>query len=62
LLQSSDTADAARATLERIIEPQAAMLATNQVMLVTACVMAVAALSIWLAPRPAHAVDTSHVH
>ena len=44
--------EAARATLSRLTEVQAVMLATNQLFLVMALVFFVAACTIWLAPRP----------
>jgi len=62
LIDSTGSPEAARAALERVVEPQAAMLATNDLMMATAAIVAVAALSVWLAPRPAHAVDVSQAH
>jgi DHA2 family multidrug resistance protein len=54
--------DSARAVFEFLIESQASMLATNALMVSVAIIIAVGALSVWLAPRPAHQIDTSHVH
>lgn len=62
LTASTGSLETARATLERMIEPQAAMLATNEVMAVTGVIIAIAAVSVWLAPRPAHQVDLSQAH
>jgi MFS transporter, DHA2 family, multidrug resistance protein len=55
-------AAASRGTLEQLVSGQSVMLATNQLFMVLAVVLAVGALSIWLAPRAARAVDTSSVH
>jgi predicted phage tail protein len=38
------------------------MLATNALMFSVGIIMAIGAISICLAPKPAHQVDASHVH
>lgn len=49
-------------SLDRLIQSQSVMLATNQIFVIVALVLFVAACSIWLAPRAAKVVDTSAVH
>jgi len=48
---------AALAQLNALVEGQSVMIATNQVMLLVALAFALAAAVIWLAPKPARAVD-----
>lgn len=48
--------------LERMVEGQSVMLATNQLFMLIAVIFFVAACSIWLAPRATRTVDTSAVH
>ena len=38
------------------------MLATNQIFLMVACTFVLAALTIWLAPKPSRRADTSDAH
>ncbi|MCK9984444.1 MAG: MFS transporter, DHA2 family, multidrug resistance protein [Azoarcus sp.] len=52
-------AETARATLDGLVTAQSVMLATNEIMALVACVFAVAALAVWLAPRPARTVDAA---
>lgn len=52
----------ANGTLDMLVQGQAVMLATNQVFMILAVILIIAALSIWLAPKPARVVDTSAVH
>src|SRR5690348_7992975 len=49
--------DAAVSQLNALVQSQSVMIATNHLMFVVAVVFAVAAFVIWLAPRPARAVD-----
>ncbi|GAA5161630.1 DHA2 family efflux MFS transporter permease subunit [Viridibacterium curvum] len=49
-------------SLDRLIQGQSVMLATNQIFAMVALVLFVAAFSIWLAPRATKTVDTSAVH
>jgi DHA2 family multidrug resistance protein len=51
------TPDAGRSALDMLLQGQSVMLATNQVMAVVAVAFMLSAFAIWLAPRPAHAVD-----
>jgi DHA2 family multidrug resistance protein len=51
------TPDAAVSQLNNMVDGQSAMIATNGLMLVVALAFMAAALVIWLAPRPARAVD-----
>ena len=62
LTQATGSPDAGRSAFERLIEVQAAMLATNRLLFVIAALIGVAALSVWLAPRPTHVVDPSQAH
>jgi DHA2 family multidrug resistance protein len=50
-------ADAVRDVLDRMTQGQSVMLATNEIMGIVAVAFAFAACFIWLAPRPARAVD-----
>jgi len=49
--------DAAVSQLNALVQSQSVMIATNQLMFVVALAFAVAAFAIWLAPRPARAVN-----
>jgi DHA2 family multidrug resistance protein len=53
------SADATRAVLDNVTQGQSVMLATNEILSYVAIVFALAALIIWLAPRPTRAVDMS---
>ena len=60
LFESSGmTADAVLQSLDRLINSQAVMLATNQIMTAVAIAFLVAASVIWLAPRPTRVVDAA---
>jgi len=52
----------ANGTLDMLVQGQAVMLATNQLFMILAVILIIAAASIWLAPKPARVVDTSAVH
>jgi MFS transporter, DHA2 family, multidrug resistance protein len=54
--------DQALAQLEGLIQTQAVMLSTNQMFTVTAIVFAVAATTIWLAPRPKRIASPGQGH
>lgn len=56
------THEQAMASLTGMVQGQAVTLATNQVMAVAGIGFAIAAFSIWLAPRPRAGVDLSAVH
>lgn len=62
MLQSGMPMNAIRETLSYLNTSQAVMLATNQLFMLLAVILGIAALSIWLAPRATRAVDTSSVH
>jgi DHA2 family multidrug resistance protein len=49
--------DAVRESLDRLLQSQSVMLATNEMMGMVAASFLLAALVIWLAPRPTRAVD-----
>jgi len=49
--------DATRSALDQLLQGQSVMIATNQVMGLVAVAFLVSAAAIWLAPRPARAVD-----
>ena len=49
--------DTANQMLDRLIASQSVMLATNQIMAIVAASFVVAALAIWLAPKPQRQVD-----
>jgi MFS transporter, DHA2 family, multidrug resistance protein len=45
----------ATGTIDRLLQQQAVMLATNRIFIVTVAIFAIAAASIWIAPRPTRA-------
>ncbi|WP_077003046.1 DHA2 family efflux MFS transporter permease subunit [Variovorax sp. KK3] len=59
LAQSGLTPDAVRQTLDNLVQGQAVMLATNQLMLMVAVVFVVSAFFIWMAKRPTRTIDVS---
>lgn len=52
----------ARGMIDRLVEQESVMLATNHVFLLSAVVFLFAAAIIWLAPKPRRAVDASAAH
>jgi len=56
------TPEQARGTLDNMVQSQGVMLATNQVFMAMAVLFVVAALIVWLAPKPTRVADTSAVH
>jgi DHA2 family multidrug resistance protein len=52
-------ADTARAFMDRLVQSQSVMLATNRIMACVVAAFVVAACVVWLAPRPTRAVDMS---
>ncbi len=48
--------------LQQMVASQAVMLATNRLFLISGAAFVLAALAIWLAPRPARVADTSQAH
>jgi DHA2 family multidrug resistance protein len=57
LTASGMSPDMVRTSLDNLLQGQSVMLATNQLMAVVAAIFVVAACVIWLAPKPARAVD-----
>jgi len=57
LSNSGLSLDGIREVLDRLTQGQSVMLATNEIMGIVAVAFAIAACFIWLAPRPARAVD-----
>ncbi|HEY4078874.1 MAG TPA: DHA2 family efflux MFS transporter permease subunit [Rhizomicrobium sp.] len=57
LTGSGMTQDAAVSQLNNMVQSQSVMIATNQLMMLVAVAFVVAACAIWLAPRPARAID-----
>jgi DHA2 family multidrug resistance protein len=51
--------DQVNATLDRMLQGQSVMLATNSMMLIVAAAFILGACVIWLAPRPTRSVDMS---
>jgi DHA2 family multidrug resistance protein len=51
-----------RLMISQLVDKESVALATGQTFVLAACVFAVAASIIWLAPRPTRAVDTSAAH
>ena len=49
--------DAAVSQINNMVQSQSVMIATNQLMMVVALAFLLAAFVIWLAPKPARAVD-----
>ena len=62
LHQALGSLDAAREGFAYLLESQACMLATNALMFTVGIIIAIGAMSICLAPKPARQVDASHVH
>ena len=61
LAESGLSVDAARLALERIVQGQSVMLATNELMLLVAALYGLSAFAIWVAKRPTRAIDASQV-
>jgi DHA2 family multidrug resistance protein len=59
LMQAHVAEDAARVLMDRLVQGQSVMLATNGIMLCVVLAFAVSAMVIWIAPRPSRAVDLS---
>ncbi|MGC4080434.1 MAG: DHA2 family efflux MFS transporter permease subunit [Rubrivivax sp.] len=57
LTQGGMTPDAQNQAVDMLLSSQSVMLSTNQVMAAIAAIFLFAAAIIWLAPRPAHAVE-----
>lgn len=61
LASSGMGADSTREVLDRLLQSQGVMVATNEIMATAAVAFAIAACIVWLAPKPAHAVDMTKV-
>jgi DHA2 family multidrug resistance protein len=57
LTDSGMSHDAAIGQLNNMVQGQSVMIATNQLMMLVAFAFLLAALAIWLAPRPSRAID-----
>jgi len=57
LANSGMSMDGIREMLDRMTQSQSVMLATNEMMGIVAFAFAIAAMFIWLAPRPTRQVD-----
>jgi DHA2 family multidrug resistance protein len=62
LVTSGFAPEQARGMIDQLVQGQSVMLATNQVFQAVAALFVVAALVVWLAPRPTRIADTSGVH
>ncbi|MDB5671091.1 MAG: family efflux transporter permease subunit [Alphaproteobacteria bacterium] len=51
-----------RAMIDRLVDQQSLMLATNHIFLIATCLFAFGAAVVWLVPRPKGKVDTSAAH
>lgn len=51
-----------RGIMDRLVDSQSLMLATNRITLILAGILLLAAIMIWLAPKPTRVADTSAVH
>jgi DHA2 family multidrug resistance protein len=56
------TLEQSRQIISQLVDQESVVLATGHIFTIAACVFAAAASIIWLAPRPARAVDASAVH
>ena len=54
--------DRVRGTVERLVDQESMTLATNQLFALSAAVLVVAAMIIWLSPRPRRPVDAGAAH
>jgi DHA2 family multidrug resistance protein len=62
LIHPENAPAASTGMLDNLVQQQSVMLSTNQTFLVVALLFGVSALVIWLAPKPARAVDASAAH
>jgi MFS transporter, DHA2 family, multidrug resistance protein len=56
------SSDATLQNMNNLLQVQSIMLSTNQLMFITGLIYCLAALMVWLAPKPEAIVDTSSVH
>jgi len=59
MMQAQVPPDTALSMIDRMVQSQGVMVATNQIMAIVVLAFVVAAAVIWLAPRPTRAVDMS---
>ncbi|MBB5391949.1 MULTISPECIES: DHA2 family efflux MFS transporter permease subunit [unclassified Herbaspirillum] len=59
---SGMSAEQATASLAQTVQNQAIMLATNHIFMMAAISFSLAAMAVWLAPRPTRVADTSSAH
>ncbi|MFJ3047746.1 DHA2 family efflux MFS transporter permease subunit [Herbaspirillum chlorophenolicum] len=62
LTASGMPADQATASLAQTVQNQAIMLATNHIFMMAAISFSLAAMAVWLAPKPTRVADTSAAH
>ena len=62
LAASGMSPDGVNTTIDHLLTSQSVMLATNRIMILIGIAFIVAAFAIWLAPRPARAVDAAGGH
>ncbi|HEY9104745.1 DHA2 family efflux MFS transporter permease subunit [Chitinimonas sp.] len=62
LSQNGYGLEQARGTIDQMVQAQSVMLATNQIFLIAGCAFVLAAIAIWLAPKPTRVADTSAAH
>lgn len=62
MIHPSAAPDLGLAGLDRLVQEQSVVLATNQTFLVVAGLFAAAAAAVWLAPRPTRTVDLAAAH
>lgn len=56
------SAGQARQQISDMVESQAVMLATNQLFTAVACCFVIAAMAVWIAPKPTRVADTTAAH
>ncbi|WP_416425139.1 DHA2 family efflux MFS transporter permease subunit [Pseudomonas sp. App30] len=62
LMDAGWSADQARLQISDTVQSQAVMLATNQLFMAVTFCFVIAALAVWIAPRPTRVADTSAAH
>lgn len=62
LARSGMSLEQARGTIDNMVQTQAVMLATAQLFEIAGVAFVLAALAVWLAPKPTRVADTSHAH
>lgn len=62
LQESGMALEQARGTIDNLVQSQAVMLATSELFAIAGAAFVLAALAVWLAPRPTRVADTSQAH